>query len=126
MDHFTDMRHRYGTGRCRFLTGLALQNEERWPEAAIELEEAVGTFLTCNDKWIEAQATDVLADVLRRAYPDRRHEANRLKASAAISFRRMAPARRNMATIAEGEVEKRDSVSRKMRGGSQGPNEHTI
>lgn len=103
MDGFTEMRHRYGLARCRFLTGLALQREERWLEAAIEIEEAMGTFFTCNDKWIEAQAMEVLADILRRGYPGRKNEASELKASAAHLLKRIAIDRRDTAAYAERE-----------------------
>jgi len=101
MDNFTRMRHRYGTARCRFLTGQALREEDLWVEAAIELEDAVAGFRTCNDDWMEAQAKDLLGDVLRRAYPDRKHQANKLKASAADSFRLLASSRRNAAALAQ-------------------------
>jgi ATP/maltotriose-dependent transcriptional regulator MalT len=109
MDNFTGMRHRYGTARCRFLTGQALREENRWAEAAIELEEATAGFRTCNDDWMEAQAKELLGEVLRRAFPDRKHQANKLRASAADSFRLLAAGRRNAAVIAETERLDRDT-----------------
>jgi tetratricopeptide (TPR) repeat protein len=109
MDHFTAMRHRYGLARCRLLTGRALEAQARWPEAAIALEEAVSTFLTCNDRWIEAYAMEVLSRVLHLAYPSRQHEASRLLTVAMRSFRslgeRAAPAKTATALSGAGTTE---------------------
>lgn len=69
MDHFTDMRHRYGTGQCRLLIGKVLLAENRLPDAALALEEAKGTFRTCNDRRVEAEAGAILAEVRHRQRP---------------------------------------------------------
>jgi hypothetical protein len=101
MDDFTEMRHRYGTARCRFLTALALQREERWREAATEIADAVGTFSTCNDKWMEVQAIEVFSEVLRRGHPERKHEASALKTRAGKMLKSVAADRKNTAAYAE-------------------------
>jgi hypothetical protein len=116
MDDFTEMRHRYGTARCRFLTALALQHEERWREAAAEIADAVGTFSTCNDKWVEAQAMDVFSDVLRRGYPDRKREASGLKSRAAKILKNVAVARKNTAAYADRLFSAADATDAVARG----------
>jgi tetratricopeptide (TPR) repeat protein len=62
MEEFTQMRHRYGTARCRLEVGRTYLDQQRPQEALPVLEEARLTLSTCGGRWIEAQTAVVLAE----------------------------------------------------------------
>ncbi|MBE1490718.1 ATP-binding protein [Plantactinospora soyae] len=62
MEEFTQMRHRYGTARCRLEVGRIYLDQQRPQEALPVLEEARLTLSTCGGRWIEAQTAVVLAE----------------------------------------------------------------
>ena len=64
---FNAMRHRYGVAQCRLTFGQAYLGEGRLSEARLALEEALEGFRNCGDRWVDAEASRVLARVRARA-----------------------------------------------------------
>jgi tetratricopeptide (TPR) repeat protein len=89
MDHFVQIRHRYGIARCRLLIAQVLNAEGKPQEAALAYEDAIGTLRTCDDKWREAMAMRALAETLIDAQPKRTVEIARLLTGASAIFRRL-------------------------------------
>ncbi|MEV4538725.1 NB-ARC domain-containing protein [Asanoa sp. NPDC049518] len=79
---FTQMRHRYGTARCRLEVGRSYHDQGESQLALLTIEEARQTFSTCGDRWIEAHAALSLALVHQslRRHLDARREARRASA----------------------------------------------
>jgi tetratricopeptide (TPR) repeat protein len=65
MDVFTGLRHRYGTAHCRYQLGQISLARGRL-EADRSLREALETFHSCADSWIEGEVSLVLAEAYRR------------------------------------------------------------
>jgi hypothetical protein len=75
MGSFAQMRHRYGTARCRLEVGRSYLDQREMQLALPIIEEARQTFSTCGDRWIEGHAALSLADAQRAL--NRRREAAR-------------------------------------------------
>jgi tetratricopeptide (TPR) repeat protein len=67
LQDFTEMRHRYGTARCRLELGRSYLDQNRPADALPVLEEARETFSTFDERWIEAEAAADLARAQRGA-----------------------------------------------------------
>jgi tetratricopeptide (TPR) repeat protein len=66
MEEFAQMRHRYGTARCRLEVGRSYLDQKRPQEALPALEEARRTLSICGGRWIEAETAVVLAGAQRQ------------------------------------------------------------
>ncbi|KHD78195.1 NB-ARC domain-containing protein [Actinoplanes utahensis] len=67
LEQFTAIGHRYGVGHCRSLLARIHVMTGQLLHAEAAAEEAVETFRTCGDAWIDADAALVLADIQRRS-----------------------------------------------------------
>lgn len=90
LDEFSGLRHRYGAAHCRQLIGGILYRQEDFDGAIRFLGEALETFHSCGDGWIEAQAADQLAEAYLAAHQaGRAHElkqtAERIRLSIHVS-----------------------------------------
>jgi hypothetical protein len=90
LSQFLTMRHRYGVAHCRMLLGQVFLADDRpdraqLDQARLALEEALEGFRTCGDRWVDAEASRLLAQVHVRA-GDRAGEAVALLVGAQRGF----------------------------------------
>lgn len=66
MEDFAQMPHRYGGAWCRLEIGRSYLEQGLPREALPRLEEALRTFATCGDRWIEEETAVLLAAAQRQ------------------------------------------------------------